>query len=72
MLVYSALEQIDYEGCDLLGVFASAADAEQFIRSYDGFVRQVSGPSYGGHSYGYVESELGQPVDFYRDVVYVE
>ena len=67
MLVYSVLEQIDYEGCDLLGVFASAADAEQFIRSYDGFVRQFP-----GHSYGYVESELGQPVDFYRDVVYVE
>jgi hypothetical protein len=67
MLVYSVLEQIDYEGCDLLGVFASAADAEQFVRSYDGFVRQLP-----GHSYGYVESELGQPVDFYRDVVYVE
>ena len=67
MLVYSVLEQIDYEGCDLLGVFASAADAEQFIRSYDGFVRQLP-----GHSYGYVESQLGQPVDFYRDVVYVE
>jgi hypothetical protein len=67
MIVYSVLEQIDYEGCDLLGVFASAADAEQFIRSYDDFVRQFP-----GRSYGYVESQLGQPVDFYRDVVYVE
>jgi hypothetical protein len=67
MIVYSVLEQIDYEGCDLLGVFGSREDAEQFIRGYDGFVGQ-----YPGHSYGYVESQLGQPVDFYRDVVYVE
>jgi hypothetical protein len=67
MIVYSVLEQVDYEGCDLLGVFGSREDAEQFIRGRDGFVRQSP-----GHSYGYVESELGQPVDFYRDVVYVE
>lgn len=67
MLVYSVLQQVDYEGCDLLGVFASREDAEQFIRSYDGFVRQFP-----GYSYGFVESQLGQPVDFYRDVVYVE
>ena len=67
MIVYSVLEQVDYEGCDLLGVFGSREDAEQFIRGHDGFVRQ-----YPGHSYGYVESQLGQPVDFYRDVVYVE
>lgn len=67
MIVYSVLEQVDYEGCDLLGVFGSREDAEQFIRSCDGFVRQ-----YPGHSYGYVECQLGQPVDFYRDVVYVE
>jgi hypothetical protein len=66
MLVYSVLEQVDYQGCDLLGVFGSSVEAEQFIRGLDGFVRQ-----YSGHSYGYVESELGQPVDFYRDVVYV-
>jgi hypothetical protein len=67
MIVYSVLEQIDYEGCDLLGVFASQDQAVQFIRSCDGFVGQFP-----GHSYGYVESQLGQPVDFYRDVVYVE
>lgn len=67
MIVYSVLEQVDYEGCDLLGVFGSREDAERFIRGHDGFVRQ-----YPGHSYGYVESQLGQPVDFYRDVVYVE
>lgn len=67
MIVYSVLEQVDYEGCDLLGVFASREDAEQFIRSYDGFVRRFP-----GRSYGYIESQLGQPVDFYRDVVYFE
>ncbi len=67
MIVYSVLEQVDYQGLDLLGVFGSRDEAVQFIRSYDGFVRQSP-----GYSYGYVESELGQPVDFYRDVVYVE
>jgi hypothetical protein len=67
MLVYSVFEQIHYEGCDLLGVFASRDEAVQFIHSYDGFVRQFP-----GHSYGYVESQLGQPISFYhRDAVYV-
>jgi hypothetical protein len=66
MIVYSVLEQVDYQGLDLLGVFGSRVEAVQFIRSYYGFVRQSP-----GYSYGFVESELGQPVDFYRDVVYV-
>ena len=66
MLVYSVLEQIDYEGCDLLGVFASRDEAVQFIRAHPGFIRQFP-----GHSYGYVESELGQPIDYCSDVVYV-
>lgn len=67
MKVYSVLEQVDYEGCSLLGVFGSSVEAVKFIQSYHGFQRQ-----WAGHSYGYVESELGQEVEFYRDVVYVE
>jgi hypothetical protein len=67
MIVYSALERIDYQGCDLMGVFASREAAEQFIRSYPGFVRQ-----YPGHHYGYVESALGQPIDSYHLMVDVE
>jgi hypothetical protein len=66
MKVYSVLEQVDYEGCALLGVFGSREEAVKFIQSYDGFQRKSP-----GYSYGYVESELGQEVDFYRDVEYV-
>jgi hypothetical protein len=67
MIVYSVLERIDYQGCDLMGVFASREAAEQFIRSYPGFVRQDP-----GHHYGYVESALGQPIDSYHLMVDVE
>ena len=67
MLVYSVIEQIDYEGGSLLGVFGSREQAEQFVRSYDGFQRQ-----YPGYSYGVVESELGQEIDFFGMVEWVE
>ena len=33
MFVYSVLRVVDYEGSDLLGVFASRADAIRFIQS---------------------------------------
>jgi hypothetical protein len=67
MIVYSVLEQIDYEGSSLLGVFASRDDAVAYIRSYDGFVRQFP-----GYSYGVVESALGQPVDQLAEFDFVE
>ena len=66
MKVYSVLVSVDYEGQDLLGVFADRESAEKFARVQPGFGQYV------GHSWGVVESELGQPVDFFHDVEWVE
>jgi len=62
MLVYSVLRHVDYEGCDLLGVFGSREEALVFARSEVGQWYDV----------GVVESQLGQPVDFYESVEWVE
>ena len=62
MIVYSVLRHVDYEGQDLLGVFGLREQAVEFAR------RQRDQWS----SVGVVESELGQPVDFYDDVEWVE
>jgi hypothetical protein len=62
MIVYSVLRHVDYEGQDLLGVFGSREQAQEFAR------RRLDQWS----SVGVVESELGQPVDFYESVEWVE
>jgi hypothetical protein len=67
MRVYSAMLSVAYEGEELLGVFGSREQALEFIRSQEGFQRQ-----WASFSYGLVESELGQPVDFDRMVDWVE
>lgn len=66
MLVYAVLLSVDYEGQDLLGVFASREQAVEFARSQDQFGQ------YQSHSYGVVECELGREVDFYGQVEWVE
>lgn len=66
MKVYSVLLSVDYEGQDLLGVFGDRESAVQFARSQQGFGQ------YANHSWGVVESELGQSVDFYEMVEWVE
>lgn len=66
MLVYSVLLSVDYEGQDLLGVFGDRKSAVEFARNQPGF------DQYAGHSWGVVESELGQPVDFYEMVEWVQ
>jgi len=54
MKVYSLLGFVDYEGSDLVGVFASAEDALQCVASKsDWYYDQM----------GYVESELGAQVE---------
>jgi hypothetical protein len=55
---------MQYEGSDLLGVFGSREDALKFVGS------QSEDRKY--YDFGVVESELGQPVDFYSDVEWVE
>lgn len=66
MRVYSVLLHVAYEGQDLLGVFGSREEAVAFARSQEHFGR------YQSESYGVVECELGQPVDFYGQVEWVE
>ena len=67
MKVYSLLGFVDYEGSCLLGVFGSLEDLMKFLE----VKRDSLGYDHVGYSLGYVESELGQEVDEYRDVVYL-
>ena len=75
MQVYSLLGFVDYEGQDLLGVFGSLDQLQQFI--VDERVRRSD--LYNSHrlqylgfdSLGYVVSELGQSVDVLSEVVYL-
>ncbi len=62
MKVYSVLRHVDYEGEDLLGVFGSREQAVEFARSKADKYSDV----------GIVESELGQEIDFYGQVEWVE
>ena len=65
MKVYSLLGFVQYEGTDLLGVFASVEEVMQHVESRNG--------SWYYDDMGYVESELGQPVEDVDGVVqYVE
>lgn len=66
MKVYSVLKHVDYEGCDLLGVFGSREEAVSFAKSHEYFEK------YRDTQFGVVESELGQEVDFYGMVEWVE
>jgi len=65
MKVYSLLGFVQYEGQDLLGVFASVEEVMQHVESRNG--------SWYYDDMGYVESELGQPIEDVDGVVqYVE
>ena len=65
MKVYSLLGFVQYEGTDLLGVFASVEEVMQHVESRNG--------RWYYDDMGYVESELGQPVEDVDGVVqYVE
>jgi len=65
MKVYSLLGFVQYEGQDFLGVFASVEEVMQHVESRNG--------SWYYDDMGYVESELGQPVEDVDQVVqYVE
>ena len=66
MKVYSVLCSVDYEGEDLLGVFADRESAVAFARAQEGFGK------FSCYSWGVVESELGQPIDFHDMVEWLE
>ena len=64
MTVYSVLLSTNYEGEDLLGVFASREQAEAFARSQEWYPASSQ--------FGIIESELGQPIDFHAMVDWLE
>jgi hypothetical protein len=65
MKVYSLLGFVQHEGSDLLGVFASVEGVMQHVESRNG--------QWYYDDMGYVESELGQPIEDVDGVVeYVE
>lgn len=67
MKVYSLVGSYNYEGETLLGVFATKEDLLQFVESSArGLLRRPE--TLGYDSLGYVESELGQPIDFHGEV----
>ena len=66
MKVYSVILNVQYEGMDLLGVFADRESAVKFIRNHEGFGK------WHGNSWGFVESELGQSIDSFEMIEWVE
>ena len=66
MKVYSLVGGYDYEGEMLLGVFASKEDLLQFVESRKRGCNHRP-ETLGYDSLGYVESELGQPIDFHGE-----
>ena len=67
MKVYSLVGGYDYEGENLLGVFGSKEDLLQFVEQ-EKPKHQRRPETLGYDSLGYVESELGQPIDFHSEV----
>ena len=70
MKVYSLVGGHDYEGETLLGVFLSRDSLLQFVEQ-EKSKHQRRTDTLGYDSLGFVESELGQPIDFYGEVEYL-
>lgn len=75
MQVYSLLGFVDYEGQDLLGVFGSLDQLQQFVVNERVRRSDLYGSyrleTLGFDSLGYVVSELGQSVDVLSQVEYL-
>jgi hypothetical protein len=78
MKVYSLVGGYDYEGMNLLAVFGSKEDLMKFVEQQraECLLRQPPHRSprpetLGYDTLGYVESELGQQIDFYGEVEYL-
>ena len=63
MKVYTLMGGWDYEGDNLLGVFASRNELLQFVEQ-EKAKHNRRPETLGYDTLGYVESELGQPIDF--------
>jgi hypothetical protein len=66
MKVFSVVSYTQYEGFDFYGVFGSREDAVSWIKSFEGYKNKWR------DGYGVIESELGEIVDSYDDVEYVD
>ena len=67
MKVFTLMGGYDYEGENLLGVFGSREDLFKFIEQEKPRHERRS-DTLGYDSLGFVESELGQPIDFHGEV----
>ena len=66
MKVFSVVSYEQYEGFVFFGVFGSREEAVSWIKSYEGYQRRWR------DGYGVIESELGEIVDSYERVEYVD
>ena len=67
MKVFTLMGGFDYEGENLLGVFGSKEDLLQWVEvRKQGCDRRPE--TLGYDTLGFVESELGQPIDFHGEV----
>ena len=73
MKVYTLMGGYDYEGETLLGVFGSKEDLMAFVEQgrRRAFFSGRRPETLGYDSLGFVESELGQPIDFCGQVEYL-
>ena len=70
MKVYTLMGGWDYEGENLVGVFASREDLLKFVEQ-EKSKHDRRPETLGYDTLGYVESELGQQIDFYGEVEYL-
>lgn len=68
MKVYSLFGFVDYESTNLVAVFGSLEDLLKFVGSME--QQQDDRYEFFDH-FGYVECELGQPVDSMEGVTYL-
>jgi hypothetical protein len=66
MKVFSVVSYEQYEDFEFFGVFGSREEAVSWIKSFEGYQRRWR------DGYGVIESELGEIVDLYDDVEYVD
>lgn len=65
MKVFSVLQHEQYQGYELLVIYGSRQECMDYIQRLDGYKKSW-------YEYGIVESELGQEIDFFGMVDWVD
>lgn len=65
MKVYSVLQHEKYQGYELLVIYGSRQECLSYIQKLEGYKKSW-------YEYGVVESELGQEIDFFGMVDWVD